>query len=81
MPFNAPLKRGAGGRPHYDRVMMFKVLVRQRHYHLSDDETEYQIADRHPIQGLSYPIQRLDSSLICMIEPGVLAEEEKRCIV
>ncbi len=38
--------KGVGGSPHYDRVMMFKVLVIQRYYNLSDDETEYQIADR-----------------------------------
>ena len=36
-----------GGRPPYDRVLMFKVLVLQRMYNLSDDNTEYQILDRH----------------------------------
>ena len=36
-----------GGRPSFDRVMMFKVLVLQRMYNLSDDTTEYQILDRH----------------------------------
>jgi len=36
-----------GGRPAYDRVMMFKVLIIQRMYNLSDDSTEYQILDRH----------------------------------
>jgi transposase, IS5 family len=36
-----------GGRPPFDRVMMFKVLVLQRIYNLSDDNTEYQILDRH----------------------------------
>jgi IS5 family transposase len=36
-----------GGRPAFDRVMMFKVLVLQRMYNLSDDNTEYQILDRH----------------------------------
>jgi len=36
-----------GGRPPYDRVMLFKVLVLQRMYNLSDDNTEYQILDRH----------------------------------
>ena len=28
-----------GGRPPYDRVMMFKVMVLQRMYNLSDDNT------------------------------------------
>lgn len=35
-----------GGRPPYDAVMMFKILVLQRLYNLSDDQTEYQINDR-----------------------------------
>jgi transposase, IS5 family len=38
--------RGKGGRPPFDYVMMFKVLVLQRYYNLSDDQTEYQILDR-----------------------------------
>lgn len=36
----------AGGRPPFDHVMMFKILVLQRVYNLSDDQTEYQINDR-----------------------------------
>src|SRR5690625_2357904 len=35
-----------GGRPNYDYVMMFKILVLQRYYNLSDDETEFSIMDR-----------------------------------
>lgn len=35
-----------GGRPPFDPVMMFKVLVLQRLYNLSDDAVEYQINDR-----------------------------------
>ena len=38
--------KGAGGRPPYDYVTLFKVLVLQRIYNLSDDQTEYQINDR-----------------------------------
>ena len=38
--------KGAGGRPPYDYLMLFKVLVLQRIYNLSDDQTEYQINDR-----------------------------------
>ena len=37
---------GKGGRPSYDVVMIFKILVLQRLYNLSDDQTEYQINDR-----------------------------------
>src|ERR687891_2644739 len=38
--------RAKGGRPPYDPVLMFKVLVLQTLYTLSDDQTEYQIRDR-----------------------------------
>ena len=38
--------RTRGGRPPYDPVLMFKVLVLQTLYTLSDDQTEYQIRDR-----------------------------------
>ncbi len=47
---------GSGGRPPYDYVMMFKILVLQRLYNLSDDATEFQINDRMSFQrflGLS----------------------------
>lgn len=36
----------AGGRPRYDVVLLFKILVLQRLYNISDDQTEYQINDR-----------------------------------
>ena len=35
-----------GGRPPYDVVLMFKVLVLQSLYTLSDEKTEYQLKDR-----------------------------------
>jgi transposase, IS5 family len=38
--------RVRGGRPPYDAVLMFKVLVLQTLYTLSDDQSEYQIRDR-----------------------------------
>ena len=38
--------RAKGGRPPYDAVLMFKVLVLQTLYTLSDDATEYQLKDR-----------------------------------
>ena len=34
------------GRPPYDYILMFKILVLQRLFNLSDDQTEYQINDR-----------------------------------
>ena len=38
--------RAKGGRPPYDAVLMFKALVLQTLYTLSDDQTEYQLKDR-----------------------------------
>lgn len=38
--------QGKGGRPAYDYVLMFKILILQRYYSLSDDQAEYQINDR-----------------------------------
>jgi IS5 family transposase len=40
------LPKGKGGRPPYDYVLMFKILILQRYYNLSDDHVEYQINDR-----------------------------------
>ena len=38
--------KGAGGRPPYDSLLMFKILILQRIYNLSDDQIEFQINDR-----------------------------------
>ncbi len=38
--------RAKGGRPAYDHILMFKILVVQSLFNLSDDQTEYQIKDR-----------------------------------
>lgn len=35
-----------GGRPPYDYVLMFKILVIQHFYNISDDQTEFCINDR-----------------------------------
>ncbi len=48
-PLAKALKRsdGAkGGRPPYDAVLMFKILVLQALYNLSDDQAEFMIQDR-----------------------------------
>lgn len=42
--------RGKGGRPPYDPVFMFKVIVLQKYYGLSEEETEFQILDRFSFQ-------------------------------
>jgi IS5 family transposase len=42
--------QGPGGRPPFDYVMMFKILILQKLYNISDDQTEYQIKDRLSFQ-------------------------------
>ena len=42
--------KGPGGRPAFDYVMMFKVLILQRLYNLSDEQMQYQILDRLSFQ-------------------------------
>jgi IS5 family transposase len=39
-----------GGRPPFDYVMMFKILILQKLYNMADDKTEYQIKDRLSFQ-------------------------------
>jgi IS5 family transposase len=41
-----PGKGKKGGRPPYDRLMLFKALIIQSLYNLSDEQLEYQILDR-----------------------------------
>ncbi len=43
---NKDVDRSKGGRPSYDTVLMFKVLILQRYYNVSDDAMEYAILDR-----------------------------------
>jgi len=42
--------KGPGGRRANDPVKMFKLLVVQRYYNLSDAQTEYQVSDRLSFQ-------------------------------
>ena len=40
-------RQSAAGRKAFDAVLMFRILVLQQLYNLSDDQTEYQIRDRY----------------------------------
>jgi len=42
--------KGPGGRPPFDYVMMFKILILQKMYNMADDKTEYQIKERLSFQ-------------------------------
>ena len=38
--------KGPGSRPAFDKVMMFKILILQEYFGLSDEQMEFQITDR-----------------------------------
>jgi transposase len=38
-------QKGVGGRPPYSYLLMFKILILQRLFNISDDQAEYQIND------------------------------------
>jgi len=42
---NENRKSNAGRKP-YDKLLLFKILILQRYYNLSDEQTEFQIKDR-----------------------------------
>jgi len=42
--------KGQGGRPPFDYLLMFKILILQKLYNISDDKTEYIIMDRLSFQ-------------------------------
>jgi hypothetical protein len=45
-------QKGPGGDCHYDYVFMFKILILQRYYNLSDGQTEFRISGSLPLQRL-----------------------------
>ena len=44
--FEKGIDSSKGGRPAYDYILMFKILILQRYYNVSDDGIEYAILDR-----------------------------------
>ena len=47
----AKREKSKGGRPTFDPVFMFKIVILQKYYGLSDDATEEQIEDRASFMG------------------------------
>jgi len=39
-------KKAKSGRPPFDKLLMFKIIILQRYFNISDDQTEFQIKDR-----------------------------------
>ena len=67
----------------YDVVMMFKIIILQKYYNISDEQTEYQIHDRISFKdflGLSSGDKVPDSRTICLFrerlaEKGLIFNE------
>lgn len=58
-------RESSRGRPPYDSVMMFKMLILQRMYGISDEELEYWVADRISFQKfLNFPSTIPDYSTV-----------------
>jgi IS5 family transposase len=38
--------KAPGGRPPYDAILKFKMMILQRYYNISDEQLEYQVNDR-----------------------------------
>jgi IS5 family transposase len=78
---DAALKRSdrkAGGRPAYDAVLMFRILVLQALYNLSDEQTEYQILDRLSFMqflGLAMQDTVPDARTIWLFRESLIAAE------
>ncbi len=74
-------KSERGGRPNYDVILMFKILVLQQWYGLSDLEVERQMADRISFMSfLGFPDPFPDSRTIWLFKER-MAETGKKEIV
>jgi len=76
--FNKPQKSGHTGRPPFDRILMFKLLILQSLYNLSDDQMEYQITDRLTFKrflGLKSSDRVPDSKTIWKFRETLILEE------
>ena len=75
-------KKGAGGRPPYNYLLLFKTLILQRLFNISDDQAEFQINDRMTFRrflGLSLGDQVPDAKTIWLFrdrlaKAGVMEE-------
>ena len=80
-------KHEKGGRPPVDAVLMFKILVLQALYTLSDDQMEYQMRDRLSFMrflGLDLPQRIPDAKTIWLFretlaQAGVVAMLFTQC--
>jgi len=76
--FSKPENYSKMGRPPFDRLMMFKILILQSLYSLSDDQMEFQITDRLTFKrflGLKSSDKVPDSKTIWNFRETLIKEE------
>jgi transposase, IS5 family len=76
--FHKPQNCSNAGRPPFDRILMFKILILQSLYNLSDDQIEYQITDRLTFKrflGLKSSDRVPDSKTIWKFRETLIQEE------
>jgi len=74
--------KGTGGRPPYNYLLLFKILILQRLFNISDDQAEFQVNDRMSFRrflGLSLGNQVPDAKTIwlfrdTLVKAGVMDE-------
>lgn len=76
--FSKPENSSKAGRKPFDRIMMFKLLILQTLYNLSDDQIEYQILDRFSFKrflGLKSSDKVPDSKTVWNFRETLVKEE------
>ena len=76
--FNKPENRRNAGRPPLDRVMMFKILILQSLFNVSDEKMEFQINDRLSFKrflGLKSSDRVPDSKTLWQFRETLIQEE------
>lgn len=75
-------KSNAGAKP-YDYVLMFKILILQRLYNLSDEQMEYQLVDRISFKrftGLEFSHKVPDCNTIWNFKQGLTKDNNEKKI-
>jgi IS5 family transposase len=74
-------KSEKGGRPNYDVILMFKILILQHWYGLSDLEIERQMADRISFMAfLGFPDPIPDSRTIWLFKERMAKTETDKIV-
>ncbi len=60
-----------GGRPPYDYLMMFKILLLARLYNLSDEAMEYQLYDRLSFRRFVLTDQTTEFEYMGLVRPKI----------